>query len=206
MRYDIDIFYYLGIYKKEWKKMVFLIAAAMFITAVINYMMPVIYRSTVVTLSSKGGGQSVSLGGALGLPSISVSSSADEVIFSILKSRRMYSDINKRFDLKDNPRFWWSLDTYIVTGGFAIEVKGLDSELTEKIANFAVENVDKINLELQISPNKPMIKVLDPAVRGTPVKKETFKKIMASGLFVFLISTLFIFFKEYFSHMKVSRK
>ena len=183
-----------------------LIALVMCITMAVLFMLPKTYRSTLVALSPKQTNPAAALGSYFGLPNLTIGNSSDDVIFSMLKSRRMSNDINEYLSSKHKPKFWWSLDTYIVTGGFAIEVKGLDSELTEKIANFAVENVDKINLELQISPNKPMIKVLDPAVRGTPVKKETFKKIMASGLFVFLISTLFIFFKEYFSHMKVSRK
>ncbi len=201
MRYEIDIFHYLDIYKKEWKKMAFLIAIAMCITAVVAHLEPVTYRSTVIALSSKEGGQSLNFGG-FGFGSVAVSNSSNDTIFSMLKSRRMSDNINSRFNPDNKPGFWWELDTYIVTGGFAIEVKGSDPQLVENIANFAVENVDKINLELQISPNKPMIKVLDRAIYGVPVKKETVKKVIASGLFVFLIYALFVFFREYFSQLK----
>jgi len=204
MKYEIDIFHYLNIYKKETKTMVLLVGIAMFITGVIAYLGPITYKSTVVALSSKEGSQSLNLGG-FGFGSFSITNSSNDTVFSMLKSRRMNDDINMRFNPNHKRGFWWALDTYIVTGGFAIEVKGNDPGLTEKIANFAVENVDKINLELQISPSKPLIKVLDPAIKGVPIKREIFKTVIAGGLVVFLLYALFVFFKEYFSNIKISK-
>ena len=206
MRYEIDIFHYLELYKKELKKLILLVVIAVGVAAFTEYMQPVTYKSTVIALSSKqGAGQAVSFGGILGLGNIYIANSSDEVVFSILKSRRMNDDVNRQFNPNNKPRFWWELDTYIVTGGFAVEVKGSDPAMTKDIANFAVENVDKINLELQISPSKPMIKVLDLAINGVPVKRNISKRCIAAGLFVFLMYTLFIFFKEYFSNMKMSK-
>jgi hypothetical protein len=118
----------------------------------------------------------------------------------------MRKDIDEHFKLRERPKFWWSLDTYIVTGGFAVEVEGSDPELIRDIANFAVENLDKINIELLVTSQKPMVKVLDPALKGVPVKRDISKKAIASGLFVFLAYALFIFFKEYFSQLKKSSR
>lgn len=208
MRYDIDVFHYFSIYKREWKKMIFLIVVVGVAAAVIGFVQPTIYRSTAIALSSKeGGGQSLNFGGGiLGVSNVFVSNSSDDIIFSILKSRRTSIDINEHFRLKDRPGFWWVLDTYIVTGGFAVEAKSTNPEMSKDIVNFAIENLDKINQELQITPNKPMIKVLDYAVKGVSVKKEVSKKIIASVLLAFLIHALFIFFREYFCQLKTFRK
>lgn len=206
MKYEISIIHYLDIYKKEWKKMIVLILLAMVITTIVQSMQPVTYKSTLIALSSKEGSGSTKLGSYLGLPDLGIGSSSDEIIFSILKSRRMRKDINEHFQLSSRRKFWWILDAYVVTGGFAVEVKGADPYMTEKIANFAVENLDKINLELQVTSQKPMVKVLDPAVTGTPVGKNLSKRTIASGLFIFLGYSLFIFFREYLSYLKKLRR
>jgi uncharacterized protein involved in exopolysaccharide biosynthesis len=203
MRYEVDIFHYLALYKKAWKRIVALTLLAGVISAVLGYLKPTVYRSTAIILSPKEGGNAGAIGRYLGLLNTGTSSS-DEVVFSILKSARMRKDINERF--KDVPNFWWSLDTYVVTGGFAIEVKGPSPDITEMVANFSIGNLDKINTELQVTPQRPMVKVLDPAVTGAPMPKHASKKAISSMLFVFMAFSLFIFFREYFSQLKVSKK
>ena len=202
MRYEMDIFHYIELYKKHWKKMAFLIIVVMLASAMMQSMQPITYRSTLIALSSKENVQGGNLGSYLGLPNLTIGTSSDDIVFSMLKSRRMRKDINEHFQLSKRPRFWWNLDTYVVTGGFAVEAKGPDPDMTKKISNFAVENLDKINMELQVTSLKPMVKVLDPAVDGAPVERDISKKAIASGLFVFLAYALFIFFREYFSNLK----
>ena len=203
MKYDIDIFHYLDIYKKHYKRIVALVILTIFITLIAQNFQPKVYRSTLIALSSKEGAQAANLGSYLGLPNLAMGNSSNDIVFSMLKSRRMSKDINRHFNLKSRPKLWWSLDTYIVTGGFAVEVKGSDPEFTKNIANFAVENLDKINLELKVTSQKPMVKVLDSALKGDLANKNTAKKGIAGGLLVFLAYTLFIFFKEYFSQLKI---
>ena len=203
MRYDIDIFHYIEIYKRHSGRMVFLIIIAMLGTAMFQSIQPAAYRSTLIALSSKQATQVSNLGKLFGL---SMDASSDDVIFSMLKSRRMRNDIHERFKLKDKPRFKWNLDTYVVTGGFAIEVTGSDPDLTRDIANFAAKNIDEINKELKITTEVGMVKVLDQALKGVAIRRTVSKKTMASGLFIFFVYTLFIFFSEYFSQLKRSRK
>lgn len=202
MKYELDIFEYLGLYKREWKKIVFWMILAMAITMVISMFQPADYRSTLIALSPKAGNVGGQLGSFLGLAGLSAGGSSDDLIFSMLKSRRMSDDINRHFNPDGKRKLKWSIDTYVVTGGFAAEVKGSDPLLTRDIANFSVENIDKINMELQISPQKPMVKVLDPAVRGVAVGKNVPKKTLASGLFIFLLYSLVVFFRKYIAHMK----
>lgn len=202
MRYEIDIIHYLNLYKKECKKMFYLICVAVFISIVMAHMQPVTYKSTAIVLSPEQSNHAGSIGNYLGIPSLSIGGSSNDLIFSILKSRRMSNDINEHFNLRDKRKFWWSMDTYVVTGGFAVEVTGADPDLVRDIANFSIENLDKINLELQVTSQKPMVKVLDPALKGSPASKNVSKKAISAALFVFLIYTLFVFFREYFSQMK----
>lgn len=198
MTNESTFLYCLNIYKKEWGKIVFLVVIAMLVTGVVEYIKPTVYKSTVMVLSDKqGGSPAINLGGVLGLSNISIADSSDEIIFSMLKSKRMRTDINEHFNLKNKASFQWSLDTYKDIGGFAIELKASDPEMAKNIANFAVENLDKINLELQITLNKPMIKVLDPAVRGVPESKGIARKMFITGLFLFLIYSFYIFALDY---------
>jgi len=202
MKYDMDIFHYATIYKKEWKRMVFLMILAICITILISFIQPATYRSTVTILAPKESGQASAIGRYLGLPSLAIGSSSDEIVFSMLKSRRMSGDINEYLSSKYKRKVWWNLDTYIVTGGYAIEVKGSDPEMTRDVANFAVQNLDKINQELQVATQKPMVKVLDPALKGVPADRNVPKKAVSVGLFIFLIYSIFVFFREYFSQLK----
>lgn len=206
MRYEMDIFHYIELYKKHWKKMAFLIIVVMLAAAMLQSMQPITYRSTLIALSSKENSQGGNLGSYLGLPNLIMGASSNDIVFSMLKSRRMRRDINEHFQLSKRPKFWWNLDAYVVTGGFAVEVTGPDPKMTKEIGNFAVENLNKINLELQVTSQKPMVKVLDAAVEGSPAGRNVSKKVMASGLFAFLMCTLWIFFKEYFSQLKRSKK
>jgi hypothetical protein len=135
-----------------------------------------------------------------------MASSSADTIFAILKSARMRGDINEHFNVQGRSQFWWQLDAYYVKGGFAIEITGSDPEIIKDIANFAAENLDNINLELQITSQKPMITVLDPAVRGAPINKNISKKAIVNALFIFIIYSFYVFYKEYLSHLKILRK
>src|SRR3989338_1509548 len=207
MKHEIDILHYLNIYKKEWKKMAFLIVIAIVITAMVQNMLPKTYRSTLIALSFGGAGsQAGGIQKFASLLNFSGISSSNDVIFAILKSRRMRKDIREHFSLKDKPKFWWNLDTYKVTGGFAVEVEGSDPEMTREIADFAVKNLKELNTELWISPEQVEIKVLDPAERGVVARRDVSKKAMTSSLIVFLVYTLFIFFREYILHLRGFKK
>lgn len=203
MTYEIDIFHYIDIYKKSWKRLVVLMCIGMLIAIITGNMQAITYRSTAIVLSPKESVEAGGLGKFLGLSSVS---SSDDLVFSMLKSRRMANDINEHFNTEGRRKFWWSLDTYVVTGGFAVEVKGSDPVITQDIANFAIENLNNINAELDVTPKKFMVKVLDPALKGAPVNRNISKKAISTGFAVFLVYTLFIFFRQYFSQLKASRK
>ena len=202
MEYNFNILYYIDIYKKWWKRIAFVMFVSMFFTMLISLRQPVYYISTV-TLLSAGGGQpaSGSLGQFLGLAGLAGPSSGESII-PLLNSRRMSKDINEQFDLSKRPKFGYSISTTDMQGAFAINVKGTDPVLTERIANFVVKNLDKINTELDITPNKQMVKVLDPAVRGNPIARQRTRKILVAGILSFLLLSLYAFFSDYLRKLK----
>jgi len=203
MNYDFNILYYIDIYKKWWKRIALVMFVSMFLTMFISLRQPINYISTV-TLLSTGGGQSSagSLGKFLGLAGLSEASSSGAII-PLLNSRRMATDINEQFDLSKKPKFGYSMSTAEMQGAFAINVKGTDPVLTERIANFVVKNFDKINMELDITPNKPMVKVLDPAIRGRQIPRQRARKILVAGILSFLLMNLYIFSSDYLKKLKL---
>lgn len=202
MEYDFNLLYYIDIYKKWRRPIIAIVGITMFFTMCFSLFSPAMYVSTVTLLSTESGADSgaSSLGKFLGL-SIG-GTSPNEVIVVIVKSRRMSEGIRTSFNLDKNPRFRYSLDINSMIGGLAISVKGTDPDLTEKIANFCIQNLDNINAELQITPNKPMVKVLDPAIYGTRESRQTLRKMFISGTMAFLLISLYIFFLDYFKKLK----
>lgn len=202
MDYDFNILYYINMYKKWWKRIALVMFVSMFLTMCFSFFQPASYVS-IVTLLSTGGGQSTtgSLGKFLGISGLTGNSSTD-VIAPLLNSRRMAKDISDKFNLDKKPRFRYKIETSEPKGAFAIKVSGEDPVLIQKIANFTVENLDKINMELDITPNKPMVKILDPAVRGIRESRQTPRKMLVAGLLSFLLISLYAFFSDYLRKLK----
>jgi len=65
-----------------------------------------------------------------------------------------------------------------------------------------MQNLDKLNNELSISSNRPMVKILDAAVRGTPESRQVPRKLFVSAMAAFLISSFYIFFSDYLRKLK----
>ena len=203
MEYDFNILHYLDIYKRLWKKMVLFMGLSMFLIMVLSLLMPVAYVSTVTFLLPTGSGASSvsSLGKILGFSGLLDNTSSD-AIMAILKSGRMSKDISEQFSLNKNPRFTYGLDIRWITGGLAVDVKGSDSALVQKIANFSIQNLDKINSELNITPNKPMVKVLDWAGYGSRRPKQIPRKMLIAGIGAFLLASLYAFFLDFLKKLK----
>jgi hypothetical protein len=81
-------------------------------------------------------------------------------------------------------------------------MKGNDPSYTEKVANFAIQNLDKINEELNITPDKPMVKVLDKAAYGIRQSRHIARNAMVSALLVFLLFSAYIFSADYLRKIK----
>ncbi|MBU1007446.1 MAG: hypothetical protein KKH08_07685 [Candidatus Omnitrophica bacterium] len=202
MEYDFNILYYINMYKKWGRKIILVMIISMFFTMCFSLMMPVTYVSTVTLLSTdEGSSTQGSLGKFLGISGLSGSSSTD-IIAPLLNSRRMSKDISDQFSLNKKPKFRYKIDTADIKGTFIVKVTGQDPVLIQKIANFAVLNLDKINMELDITPKKPMVKILDPAIPGTRESRQTPRKMFVAGLLSFLLISVYAFFLDYLRKLK----
>lgn len=203
MDYDFNIFYYIDMYKKWWKKIVVTAVVSMFLVMVFSRMQPVTYASTVTLLLSGGGSETTasSIGKFLGLSGISGMSS-NNVIVAILKSRRMTGDISRRFELDKKPNFRYSLKTGEAIAGLSVTVEASDPVLSEKIANFAIENLEKLNTDLDITPNRQVVKVLDSATYGRRQPGQTMRRIFVAGMSAFLLVSLYAFFSDYLKKLR----
>ena len=121
---------------------------------------------------------------------------------AMLKSKRMAKDIDTFLVFNKQVKFKYSISASSVISGLIINVTGNDPAYTEKVANFAVQNLDKINGELNITPSKPMVKVLDPASYGSRESRQTPRKTFIAGLTAFLLMSLYIFFSDYLKKLK----
>jgi uncharacterized protein involved in exopolysaccharide biosynthesis len=204
MEYYFNILYYLNIYKKWWKIITKSIVIAIFFTALVSFIAPRSYISTVTIISSDSGVSAVSsLSKFLGVSNFLNSSSSNDIVIAILKSKRMENDINAFLALNKQVSFKYNISANTTPSGLIINIKGNNPIYTEKVANFTILNLDKINSELNLTPNKPMVKVLDPAIYGIPEGRKILQKIIIAGVLTFLIISLWIFLSDYIKKIKL---
>ena len=203
MEYDFNILYYINMYKIWWKTIVKLMAVSMFFTIIFSLLIPANYVSTVTIISADSGSSTASsLSKFLGISDFSAGTSSNDIVMAMLKSKRMAKDIDTFLVSSKQVKFKYSISANSVTSGLIINVAGNDPAYTEKVANFAVQNLDKINGELNITPSKPMAKVLDPASYGSRESRQTPRKAFIAGLAAFLLMSLYIFFSDYLKKIK----
>ena len=199
MAYDPNIFYYIKLLKKQWKVIVIATSISMILAMLFSFLMPPKYVSHVTLLLSSGGSNTDSrIGKILG---VDFTTSPRDVVVAILASKRMAEDIKTQFKYDDEP-FRWKLDTYPIVGGLGVEIEGPDPALTEKIANFCIENLNKLNKELVLTVNPQMVKVLDSAGYGTPRGRNTLSNMLMAGILSFLISAFHVILLDYLKRLK----
>lgn len=198
----LSIFDYLELLKKTWKSLASVVIISVLLVIFYTLLKPTPYVSDVTLLFVESGPKSgSSLGSILGLAGFAGGGSSQDIVMAILTSKRMRKDIAEHFKSYEKP-LWWEIDTYPIISGLGIQIKGPDPALTKDIADFCIENFDKINAELSITPNKPMVRVLDPAGYGAPANKNLLKKSVIGGVFSFLMFALYIFFMDYIKKIK----
>jgi len=192
--YEIDLLYYVKLFKKWGKIALPACCIAMILAAFLLRLTPVSYVSTLTFLGGRPQRLPSTIGRMLG---ITEGSPVTQSIDALLQSQRMHNDIRKEFDLDKKPEFTYSISLSEKRSANAILVRGADPDLVKEIATFVGKNLDKINEELDITTVKPMIKVLDPANRGVPQPREIGRKVITSGLLTLLLILGYGFFNDY---------
>ena len=196
MSYEFNALYYVNLIRRHLKFIAIVVFIALVFSRHSVSRTPASYISTVTLIASSSGSTTTPLGKLLGL-SGSPGSSSGAPIIPLLYSKRMARDIRKHFELNEKPKFSYSINHFEYTGVLAISVTGSDPLLTRDVANFVVENLDNLNDELDLSPNRPMVKVLDPAEKGALKPLEKKRRIIVAVLFAFFSSCAYVFFSDY---------
>jgi len=79
-----------------------------------------------------------------------------------------------------------------------LSFEDIDKELTSKVANYYVANLDNINEELELTPEKPMVKILDkaevPVEKSKPKRSQIVILGFISGVFLSVFASFFLEF------------
>ena len=171
------------------------------------------YDATVTILPPSGGQLSIPFGSVLKnfLPGgMSLGGTGTKEVLALLESRRMAEDVIAKFNLMSYFKTK-KLDKAIKnlgritkikvddkTGVIVIKVRTTSPQMSADIANFYVENLERLNDLLKISVTKPFVKVLDPA-RPPDVKAWPKNAVNTIITFIFLIIVLssYFIYREY---------
>jgi len=211
MTYDFNILYYIDILKKYRKKIIFLMGIAAFITIISGLFKTPVYtsRCSILLTETPSNPSLTNLSKFMGFPGFSFGNSSANVIISLAKSRRMAEGIYSNFpELRKKPKFNLKLEVYDTTQGtLIVEVKGSEPKLTSDIANFCVKNLDAINAELNITSQRPIVKVLDPAIPATrPDSRQILKYAVLAIIAAFFIGNFIFFGLEYYITLTAGKK
>lgn len=182
--------------------------ASVILTMILSLMMPKSYKATATALPPEVKGTTfLNVPGIASkiLPSLKGGPTSTDIVIAMLKSRRMKEDIVRKFDLEE----------FYETEFFVDAIKKLESSteinlskenvisvtvistkprLAAEIANFYVEHLNRINEELKLTTEKPIVKVLDIARIPEKKYKPRIKLNMAISGVIALFLGIFISF------------
>ncbi|NQT46237.1 MAG: hypothetical protein HQ593_02000 [Candidatus Omnitrophica bacterium] len=179
---------------------------------------PDIYKASVRAIKpNRGGYTSNSLLG-ISLLDAARGDEKGEIIEYLMSSRRMAEDVAKEFNLAKE----WGVSTEVAAAKVQKMVDthtrpqmpimdiwafGKDPDLLVDIIKFMLTNLDKLNNDLDITTDKPLLIVLDE-VRADrePVSKNAGRKAVVAFLLVSVTMITSIFFWEYIQKLKAEEK
>lgn len=212
----LNLLHYFRILNR-WKAKIlvaaFLAATVSFLT---SFWSPRMYVATATIFASR---DSSVIGTAasrlLGMPNFIAGGASMEIIPPMIRSRRMIEDIVEHFQLgKFSPGAPKSALLNRVRGMiriydtekralYAVEVRHEDPKLAADIANFAVENLDRLNEELKVTSEKPIVRLLDSAIPPSdPESRRIIQKMFVSSLVVGFIVVLYAFLTDYLHRLR----
>jgi|GEM_PF-1397267 len=206
---SFNLLYYLRFFNR-WKGWILLPATlAAFVTLVIGLCSPRPYTTEATILLSGMGTFSIGTHlGNFGIPDLSLGNPNVDIVSSMIQSRRMAEDITDHFKLmekwgvRNRPLLIQKVKRMVTSSemknGLRIEVTTEDPQLSSDIANFCVTNLDAMNDALHLTTEKPVAKILDPAIPPTVPSSRKILPRVCLTFFVWVTGcTVFIFLREY---------
>lgn len=137
-----------------------------------------------------------------------------DVIYHLVKSNRMADGVVTQF--RGDPRFEVAknlthkrvnrmIDSFEVTQGalMGIDATTPDPEFSKEVTNFCVSYLNVINEQMDLTTDKPMVKILDAAeTPRAPNSRGTFQKSAAAALIGGLFICFLFILIDYIQHLK----
>ncbi len=205
MGYEVTIFYYTNMLKKWRIAIIGIVGFSMLVSFCLTIIKPPVYATTISLLVTGDNAMGSSIGNILGAANlIGLSNPNRDTIIAIVNSKRINKDIREKFT-SNGTSPWFELSELGYAGsviGFYLTVKTHDPALTQSIADFCIKDLDRINSELVITPNRQMVKVLDPGGYGTRQSGYLLRNVLIAGICSFLAICCYVFFSEYIEKLK----
>jgi len=195
---------YIKVIYKYLKLIIALVLVAMFSTAFFSLLKPKMYEA-FATFFPLNTSSNIQAEGIIIKPGLDI----EDLIMSILQSRNMADMIIKQLKLKDV----WDVDSLFATrdvlqgatklsleqnGIIKLSVQTKTPELSVKIANAYVDNLDYFNQQLNIGAQRNIVQVIDRAVvPDKRMPRGTVKNTFLAGFTAFILAILWAFFLEF---------
>jgi len=201
---EMDIFEYIKIiYRKRWLILVMVLVGMLF-TGVSSIRQPEMYEATA-TFFPLNVNYNVKSDGLMVKPQFDIK----DMVVSILKSRSMANRVVEQLELKKlwNVRYMSDAAralrgsiavTFEQNGVIGLSVYSNQPELSAKIANAYVDNLEYFNSQLNITAQKQIVQVIDRAVvPDTRMPRNTVRKVIVSGVIYFLTAVCLVLVMDF---------
>lgn len=208
-----DLVEYIRVIYKHRKMIMALAAVSMLIAGGLSFLQPRMYEAsaTFFPMNIDYGIQARGLG-------IKPLISMENLIISIIESRRMQDRIIEQLDLKkvwnmaliSDARGTLKASTKITLGSnglIRLSVKAISAELSAKITNAYIDNLDYFNSELDLGTGRNIIQLIDRA--ATPedqMSRGVRKNALAAGAVALMAGIFLSFLAEFAAKSGVWKK
>ena len=207
---EIDLIDYLKIiYRRRWIVLAIVIFGVVF-SGIQSIRQPELYEASAtffpLTMS-----YNIQSQGQMSRPQLDIT----DMIVAIFESRSMADRVIEQLDLKK----LWSLKSMGAaekalknTTSTSFEQKGIirlsvstaSAELSVKIANAYVDNLEYFNTQFDITSQRQIVQVIDRAtVPDTRMPRSTVKKVITTGSIYFIVAICLIFLSDFIKRNNV---
>jgi len=201
---EIDLMNYVKVIYKHRVMVIVIAFAGMFLAGIQSLTKPSMFeaQTSVFPIDME---YNLEMIGSIEKPAVT----KENLIISILKSRTMADRVIEQLDLK---KFWGKelmidarkelSDASSVAaeknGIINLSVVSQDPELSAKIANAYIDNLDYFNDELKLGVQRKIVQVIDRAVVPEDrLPRGTVKKVFLAGITSLMFSIFLVFFMDF---------
>lgn len=212
---EIDLIDYIKIiYKRRWMVLIIVIVSALF-TGISSLCQPKMYEASATFFPlNLNVNYNIQSEGIVMKPRLGI----EDLIISILNSRKMADMVIEQLDLKNLWNAKLTADaqntlksatkiTLEQNGIIRLSVRNKSPELTAKIVNAYVDNLDYFNRQLDIGAQRQIVQVIDRAtVPETRMPRGTIKKTMLAGFISFMTAVFLVFSLEFIKKSDIKKR